>query len=267
VEDYFQVENLRPYVAYDEWARFEPRVERNVEKVLSLFDEFGVKSTFFILGWVAERFPALVRTIHQGGHEIASHGYGHQMIQRQTRDEFRADVRRAKAILEDIIGESVIGYRAPTFSITEQTVWALDVLAEEGYLYDSSIFPVRHDRYGFPRWSRYIEKTPLHNGLSLIEVPPATARLLGVNLPAAGGGYFRLAPLCFFSWAVHRLNQSGQPAVLYLHPWEFDPDQPRFPIPPLSRFRHYVNLASTEKKLRKLLSSASFTRLRDILSV
>ncbi len=265
VEDYFQVETLRPLVGFDEWHSHELRVEKSVHKLLEILDECGVKSTFFVLAWNAERLPHVVREIHSLGHEIACHGYAHRLIYEQTPDEFREDVQRAKAILEEIMGEEVVGYRAPTFSITERTLWALDILAEEGFLYDSSIFPVRHDRYGIPGWTRHIETVKLQNGRTLLAVPPMTARVLGLNLPLGGGGYFRLAPLWISSWAIRRMNAEGHPAVLYLHPWELDPAQPRFPIPPLHRFRHYVNLATTERKLRRLLASGPFTRLRDIL--
>jgi polysaccharide deacetylase family protein (PEP-CTERM system associated) len=187
------------------------------------------------------------------------------MIGEQTPEEFREDIRKAKAILEDITGEEVSGYRAPTFSIIDKTLWALDVLAEEGFRYDSSIFPIRHDRYGMPDWNRHIEIVKLRNGHTIIEVPPLTARLFGSNLPFGGGGYFRLAPLWIFSWAIRRMNSEGHPAILYLHPWELDPTQPRFSLPPLHRFRHYVNLSTTQRKLERLLASGSFTRLSDII--
>jgi len=267
VEDYFHGETLQPYVPSSSWSDFEPRVGANVEKLLQLLNAAGTKSTFFVLGWVAERNPDLVEKLHNAGHEIACHGHAHQMIHRQKPDEFREDVRRAKATLEGIIGEKVVGYRAPTFSVMKETLWALDILAEEGFLYDSSIFPIRHDRYGIPDWNRHIQRVELRNNMTIVEAPPATAHIFGMNFPAAGGGYFRLGPVSFFSWAIRRLNASGHPAVLYFHPWEFDPDQPRFPLPPLSRFRNYVNLATTENKLRRLLSSASFTSLRNILSI
>jgi len=267
IEDYFQVEALRPHVGFEEWESHELRVEQNVHKLLDMLNEHSVKSTFFVLGWIAERERGIIQEIQQLGHEIACHGYAHRMICEQTPEEFREDIRKAKTILEDITGEEVSGYRAPTFSITDKTLWALEILAEEGFRYDSSIFPVRHDRYGIPDWNRHIETVALDNGHSIIEVPPITARVLGLNLPVAGGGYFRLAPLWISSWAVRRMNSEGHPAVIYLHPWELDPGQPRLPIPPLQRFRHYVNLATTEKKLGRLLASSSFTRLRDILAL
>jgi len=267
VEDYFQVETMRPFVEFDAWDNYDLRAERNVQRLLELLDTHNVKATFFILGWIAERLPHIVREMRRLGHEVACHGYAHRMISEQSPDEFREDVRMAKAILEDIAGEEVLGYRAPTFSITEKTLWALDVLAEEGFRYDSSIFPVRHDRYGMPNWSRHIQTVDLQNGRSIIEAPPLTARVLGINLPIGGGGYFRLAPLWLSSWAIRRMNSEGHPAIVYLHPWEIDPDQPRFPLPFLHRFRHYMNLAATEKKLSRLLATGSFVRLKDILSL
>jgi len=267
VEDYFQVEAARPFVEFEDWERQELRVEQNVRKLLDMLEARQVKATFFVLGWIAERMPHIVREMRRLGHEIACHGYAHRMISEQSPDEFREDVRMAKAILEDIAREEVLGYRAPTFSITDKTFWALEILAEEGFRYDSSIFPVRHDRYGMPNWSRHIQTVDLQNGHSIIEVPPLTARVLGLNLPVAGGGYFRLAPLWVSSWAIRRMNSEGHPAILYLHPWELDPGQPRLPIPPLQRFRHYVNLAATEKKLSRLLVTGSFVRLKDILSL
>jgi len=267
VEDYFQVESMRGLVGFDTWPSREPRVEANVRKLLGILDERGVKSTFFVLGWIAERSPEIVREIHRGGHEVACHGYAHRMITEQTPEGFREDVLKAKGLLEDITGESVMGYRAPTFSVTEKTLRALEILAEEGFLYDSSVFPVRHDRYGIPGWSRRIETLRFGDGKTIIEAPPATARLLGVNLPAGGGGYFRLAPLWLSSMAIRRINAEGHPAVLYLHPWEIDPDQPRLGLPPTAAFRHYVNLGSTERKLRGLLSSFEFARMRDVLGL
>jgi polysaccharide deacetylase family protein (PEP-CTERM system associated) len=266
VEDYFQVENMRPFIDFADWDRHELRVGQNVGKVLKILDSHKARATFFVLGWIAERCPSLVRDIQRCGHEVACHGYAHRMICEQTPDEFTEDIRRAKAILEDTIDEEVMGYRAPTFSITQRTLWALDILAEEGFQYDSSIFPVRHDRYGFPAWSRNIRKVKLGGGNSIIEAPPLTVRMLGMNFPVAGGGYFRLLPLGVTSWAIRRMNAEGHPAILYLHPWELDSEQPRFSIPHLQRFRHYLNLSETESKLRHLLASGSVIRLRDILT-
>jgi polysaccharide deacetylase family protein (PEP-CTERM system associated) len=267
LEDYFQVEALRPFVKYEDWGVHELRLERNTNRILEILDTHKVRATFFILGWNAERLPRIVREIQHLGHEIACHGYAHRLVYEQEPDGFREDIRRAKAILEDISGEEVVGYRAPTFSIVKKTLWALDILAEEGFRYDSSIFPVRHDRYGFPDWNRHIETIRLQDGRDIIEAPPLTARLFGFNLPAAGGGYFRLAPFWFSSWAIRRMNAEGHPAIVYLHPWEFDPHQPTFPIPLARRIRHYANLARTERKLKRLLNMGAFTRLKDILGL
>jgi polysaccharide deacetylase family protein (PEP-CTERM system associated) len=267
LEDYFQVEAMRPFVDFNDWGRHELRLEHNVFRLLELFEVHKVKTTFFILGWNAERLPGVIREIQRQGHEIACHGYAHRLIYEQTQHDFREDIRKAKAILEDITSDRITGYRAPTFSITSKTLWALDILAEEGFLYDSSIFPVRHDRYGLANWNRHIEPVQLRDGHSIIEVPPLTVRILGFNLPAAGGGYFRLTPFWFSSWAIRRMNAEGHPAIVYLHPWEFDPQQPRFPMPLLNRSRHYMNLASTERKLKHLLAMGSFTRLKDILGL
>ena len=267
VEDYFQVEAFRSTVGFGDWDDHELRVERNLIKLLEMLELNNVKSTFFVLGWIAERVPGIVQEIRNCGHEIACHSYAHNMISDQTRKEFREDTHKAKATLENIVGEKILGYRAPTFSITDKTLWALDILAEEGFLYDSSIFPIRHDRYGFPGWHRHITTVELGNGYTIIEAPPLTVRVLGFNFPMAGGGYFRLAPFCISAWAIRRMNAGGHSAILYLHPWEIDPDQPRIPAPPLSRFRHYANLAHTKDKLQLLLASGSFARLKDVLSL
>jgi polysaccharide deacetylase family protein (PEP-CTERM system associated) len=267
VEDYFQVEAVKPYIDFDMWESCELRVEHNMRKVLRILNEYSVKSTFFVLGWIAERLPQMVKDIQRQGHEIASHGYAHQMIDELTPARFRNDVVRAKSVLEDITGEQIIGYRAPTFSITKETFWALDILADEGFRYDSSIFPIHHDRYGYPSWQREITQVTLHNGNSIIEVPPATIRIFGFNLPAAGGGYLRIAPFWFSSWAIRRINNEEKTAIIYLHPWELDPDQPRFACPPLQKFRNYANLKTTEDKLCRLLRMGSLTRIRDILGL
>jgi len=265
VEDYFQVESLRSAVPHERWEAMPSRLERNTERVLDLFDRAGVRGTFFVLGWCGERFPGLVKRIAEAGHEIASHGYAHRMITEQSPEEFRADVRRAKALLEDLGGQAVAGYRAPTFSITERTLWAVDILAEEGYGYDSSIFPIRHDRYGIPSAPRHIHFRHGRNGATLVEFPPTTLRMLGCNLPVAGGGYLRLLPV----WLVHRalraVNREGWPAIVYFHPWELDPEQPRLAVKGLSRFRHYVNLHRTAAKLRFLLSRLPFATAGEVV--
>jgi polysaccharide deacetylase family protein (PEP-CTERM system associated) len=264
VEDYFHVSVFDGLIPRSQWDTLESRVDANTRRLLDIFDEFHVRSTFFVLGWVGERHPALVETIALRGHEIASHGYAHRLIYDQTPDGFRDDVRRAKRILEDASGRRVVGYRAPSYSITPRSLWALDVLAEEGYEYDSSIFPIRHDRYGIPVSAR----TPYvieRNERELVEVPGSTTRVGPLNLPVAGGGYFRLLPYWWTKWGMSRVNRLEQrPAVFYLHPWEIDPGQPRLPAGRLGRFRHYRNLEHTEARLRQLLTDFRFDAI-DVL--
>lgn len=258
VEDYFHVSAFDGLVPRSRWDDMESRVHRNTMRLLDIFSEYGVRSTFFVLGWVAERQRDLVATIASAGHEIASHGYAHRLIYDQTLAAFRDDVRRAKAILEDACGRPVVGYRAPSYSITPRSLWALDVLAEEGYEYDSSIFPIRHDRYGIPVSAR--EPYRISRGsLSIIEVPGSTTRVGPLNLPVAGGGYFRLLPYWWTRWGIARVNDiDHRPAVFYLHPWEIDPDQPRIPVGLVTRLRHYRNLDQTEVRLRRLLQDFRF---------
>jgi polysaccharide deacetylase family protein (PEP-CTERM system associated) len=236
----------------------ESRVERSTHRLLDLFDEFDVRATVFVLGWVARQRPRLAREIAARGHEVASHGYGHRLVYEQTRAEFAADVRQAKAVIEEAAGQRVTGYRAPSYSITAQSLWAIDVLAAEGYEYDSSIFPIRHDRYGLPGAPRHVHRVS-GPARSIVEIPPATVQVAGATLPAAGGGYFRLLPYAWTRWALARLNErERQPAVFYLHPWEIDPEQPRIGAPGLSRLRHYTNLHRTMPRLRRLLSDFRF---------
>jgi polysaccharide deacetylase family protein (PEP-CTERM system associated) len=266
VEDYFHVSAFDGLVPRSTWDTMESRVRANTLRLLDIFAEFNVRSTFFVLGWVGERHPDLVATIARQGHEIASHGYAHRLIYDQTPSAFRSDVRRAKQILEDASGRAVAGYRAPSYSITPRSLWALDILAEEGYEYDSSIFPIRHDRYGIPVSAR--QPYRIDRGLlSLIEVPGSTTRIGPLNLPVAGGGYFRLLPYWWTKWGIARVNQQEQrAAVFYLHPWEIDPDQPRLSAGRLSRFRHYRNLDQTEPRLRQLLTDFRFDALDTVVS-
>jgi len=265
VEDYFHVSVFDGIVPRSMWADMESRVVRNTDRLLDIFDEFEVRSTFFVLGWVGERHPDLVSRIALRGHEVACHGYAHRLVYDQTRAAFRDDVRRAKALLEDAGGRQVLGYRAPSYSITPRSLWALDVLIEEGYQYDSSIFPIRHDRYGIPVSDRRPYRVERTNG-SLIEVPGSTTQLGSLNLPVAGGGYFRILPYWWTRWGIARVNeQEHRPAVFYLHPWEIDPDQPRLPAGVLSRFRHYRNLHQTENRLRRLMSDFQFAPLASVL--
>ncbi len=255
VEDYFQVSAFEHVVARDRWHEYESRVSANTDRLLRVFAEFGVRATFFVLGWVADRDPSIVRRIAAAGHEVASHGYGHWLVYDQSPEEFREDVRRARGVLQAQSGQPVNGYRAPSFSITERSLWALDVLIEEGYRYDTSIFPIRHDRYGIPSAPR----RPHWVRPGLLEIPASTIRLAGINLPIAGGGYFRLLPFWWVRFGIRRLNElEGEPAVFYLHPWELDPAQPRQPASSLSRFRHYYNLGQTEGRLRRLLHRFAF---------
>jgi len=272
VEDYFQVEAFSSRVDFEDWNGFPPRVEDNTYRLLEILGEFGVKATFFCLGWVAERHPKLISRIAQEGHEVASHGYAHQPVYRQSRRAFRADIRRAKEILEGIVGRPVVGYRAPTFSITEDTLWALEVIAEEGYSYDSSIFPIRHDLYGFPEAPRFPfmvkERYPFLDCGSLMEFPMSTFSFFGINLPMTGGGYFRFLPYALLKWAFRVSNARGEPFIFYLHPWELDPSQPRINgVPWRSRLRHYFNLRRAEAKLRRLLGDFRFTTVREVLGL
>lgn len=265
IEEHFQVSAFASPMRRRHWDVFESRVQRNTDTILKLLDERQIKATFFILGWVAERNPDLVRKLFSHGHEIASHGYGHELITAQTPDVFREDVRRAKGILEDLIGAPVPGYRAPSFSITAETKWALPILVEEGYVYDSSVFPVMHDRYGMPGANPLCHQLDTVSG-KLWELPPSTVNVAGVRVPVAGGGYFRLFPYPILRWMLRKIEAEGQPLVVYLHPWELDPAQPRMQGPLLSRFRHYLNLKKTEGRLTALLNDFGFGPLRDVLA-
>lgn len=268
VEDYFQVAALADAVSRSDWAELESRVERNTQDLLELLRRYQVKATFFVLGWVAERYPGLVREIEALGHELGAHGYDHRPVNEQARDEFRADVRRSKRILEDIAGAEVIGYRAPTYSIVGDTLWALDILLEEGYRYDSSIFPILHDRYGIPNATRFPGVVNTVSGSSLLEFPISTVRILGTNLPFVGGGYLRHFPMRYILWGIRRVNVvERQPVILYVHPWEIDPDQPSMPVGPLNRFRHYRNLDQTQQRLELLLDRFQFTPVRKVLGL
>ena len=262
VEDYFQVSALAPHIARADWERIPCRVERNVETILSLFAESGARATFFTLGWIAERYPALVKRIVAQGHELASHGYGHLRIHEQTPQEFTQDIARAKALLEDLSGTEVKGYRAPSFSIGRRTLWAFERIAQAGYRYSSSVYPVRHDLYGMPDAPRFAYRPRP----DLLEIPVTTAAVLKRNLPAGGGGYFRLLPYAVSRALLRRVNQvDAGPGIFYFHPWEFDPAQPRVPGTSLkTRFRHYVNLRRTEPRLRRLLREFRWRRMDEI---
>jgi polysaccharide deacetylase family protein (PEP-CTERM system associated) len=265
VEDYFHVSVFDGVVPRSQWDTLESRVCGNTDRLLDVLAEYSVRGTFFVLGWVAERHPALVTRIVAAGHEVASHGYGHRLVYDQTPDAFREDVRRAKGLLEQATGVAVAGYRAPSYSIVPRSLWALDVLIEEGYSYDASIFPIRHDRYGIPVSARHPYVIDRANG-RLVEAPASTAEVGGTNLPIAGGGYFRLLPYGWTRWGIRRVNETeGRPVIFYLHPWEIDPGQPRLQAGLLGRVRHYRNLDKTEARLRQLLKDFAWGSLRSIL--
>ena len=262
VEDYFQVSALAPYIPRDQWDTRECRVERNVDRILLMLGEQRTRATFFTLGWIAQRYPQLVRRIVDGGHELASHGYGHQRASEMTEADFSADVERAKKMLEDLSGQEVKGYRAPSFSIGESNLWAFDCLERAGYRYSSSIYPIRHDHYGMPDAPRFAHQVRT----GLLELPVTTARFLNRNWPASGGGYFRLLPYPLSRWLLQKVNEiDRQPAIFYFHPWEIDAGQPRIPgISAKTRFRHYVNLQHTEGRLRRLIADFNWGRMDEV---
>jgi polysaccharide deacetylase family protein (PEP-CTERM system associated) len=277
VEDYFQVSAFERICPPESWGSYEYRVQANTERILDHLDEFNVKATFFVLGWIAQRFPELVRGIASRGHEVASHGYAHRRVTSQNRREFSEDIRKSKALLEDLIDRPVLGYRAPSFSISSSSLWAFDELVEAGYIYDSSVFPVRHDLYGIPNWPRFsfcvrrrgdADWAPASGDggdIRIVEIPITTLRLTGRNIPIAGGGYFRLFPYRLTSWGLHRINRiEKKPFVFYLHPWELDPAQPRINGAGWkSHFRHYLNLDKTEDRFLHLLQEFSFAPLKE----
>ena len=261
VEDYFQVAAFADQVKREDWERHPVRVERNLDRILGIFADHSVTGTFFTLGWIAERYPQAVRRLVDAGHELASHGYEHIKVHTQDSKTFRTDVRRTKQILEDIGGQAVKGYRAASFSIDERSLWAFDVLAEEGYEYSSSVYPIKHDHYGMPGASRFAyQPTGRH---AFLEVPISTVRLFNRNIPSGGGGYFRLLPYGVSRWFLRRIvNMDQKPPVFYFHPWEIDPRQPRIERASLrSRFRHYVNLHVMERRLRAVLSDFPWNRM------
>lgn len=262
VEDYFQVSAFASYIDRADWDRRECRVERNMDRILGLLSEHDTKATFFTLGWVAERYPDMVRRIVSEGHELASHGYGHQRVSDLSEGAFFDDISRAKVLLEDIGGQPVLGYRAPSFSIGASNLWALDTLQRAGYRYSSSIYPVQHDHYGMPDAPRFAYQ--IRDGL--LEVPPTTLRMFNRNLPSSGGGYFRLLPYALSRWMLQQVNQrDGQSAIFYFHPWEIDPGQPRMAgINLKTRFRHYVNIGRTEQRLVRLLKDFHWDRMDKI---
>jgi polysaccharide deacetylase family protein (PEP-CTERM system associated) len=266
VEDYFQVSGFERHIHRDDWDGYESRVVPNTRRILRLLNHHHVKATFFVLGWVAERFPDLVLQIRDEGHEIGSHGYWHRLIYDQTPDEFREDLCRARDLLEGITGNRVLAYRAPSFSIIERSRWALDILAEEGFTIDSSIYPIHHDRYGMPDALPHLHRIETSAG-PLWELPPSSVRAAGKNIPVGGGGYFRLYPLPLTRRWLTRINRTyKRPFMFYIHPWEADPEQPRLKAGSwLSRRRHYVNLSHTERKLTRLLAEFRFAPMQDVI--
>jgi polysaccharide deacetylase family protein (PEP-CTERM system associated) len=281
IEEYFHAEAFAHALRPEEWPGLESRVVDTTERLLDILDYADARATFFVLGWVAERYPSLVKDIAGRGHEIGCHGYGHQMIHRQSRQDFAKDVQRAKTAIEDASGAAVIGYRAPTFSITKNTLWSLEVLWEAGFLYDSSIFPILHDRYGISDAPRFPHRMTIGNGdgkgkgatngaapgHSIAEFPLSTLSVLGRRLPIAGGGYFRLVPYQVTRRAIRHLNtKEQQPAIFYLHPWELDVHQPKVRAGWLTHLRHSINIRSTEGKLHRLLKDFRFAPVRDVLA-
>ncbi len=259
VEDYFQVSAFAAHIPRDDWETLPCRVEQNIGYVLAMLSDADVRATFFALGWIAERYPELIRRIVAAGHELASHGFAHHRATEQNRGEFLADICLAKAVLEDVAGQEVNGYRAPSFSVGPENRWAFDCIAEAGYRYSSSLYPIRHDHYGAPDAPRFAhETTP-----GLLELPVATVRLLDANWPAGGGGYFRLLPYTVSRWSIRRINAvDRKPALFYFHPWELDPEQPRVDgAGAKTRFRHYVNLRRMQPKLRRLLKDFRWDRI------
>jgi polysaccharide deacetylase family protein (PEP-CTERM system associated) len=265
VEDFFHVSAFESVISPSQWKDYQPRVDTNTRRLVDLFAKKEVKSTFFVLGWVAERYPDLIKEIHSQGHEVASHGYAHKRVILLSRDEFLQDIKRSKNHLEDLLGEQIIGYRAPSFSIGYSNEWAFEVLAELGFKYSSSTYPVKHDLYGTPDWPRFAYNRPEN----IIEIPIPTLRLMGKQIPIGGGGYFRLYPYKVTQKLVSKyLRQEKQPYSFYFHPWEIDADQPRLKNAPLkSRFRHYVNLHRTEAKLIRLLDDFNWSTMRDVFGV
>ncbi len=263
IEDYFHVENLSLKISRSEWDKYPLRVQENTEKLLDILYDAGQRATFFILGWVAERCPDIVKRIAENGHEVACHGYLHQLVYQMTTSLFKEDVLRSKHLLEGITGLPVIGYRAPNFSIVKESLWAIDILQSCGFEYDSSIFPISfHDRYGFPGIKRSMFR--FSNGL--IEVPLTVFNIMNINLPAAGGAYFRFFPYRYFRFVFKRLNKQGNYAVFYLHPWELDVAQPKIKVPLKYRVRHYFNIHKTERKIKMLLNEFRFSPIRDLIN-
>ncbi len=268
VEDYFQVEAFKDFIRYEEWPTYQCRVVENTQRIVEILDERHVKATFFILGWIAERFPSMVTQLASEGHEIATHGYAHQMVYKQTPAFFEDDLAKSVAVLEQLSGKPVLGYRAPTYSIVEESFWAFDILIKHHLQYDTSIFPITHDRYGVPDSERFPHYIQRPDGNRILEFPLSTIRIGKWNFPVAGGGYLRLLPYWMLKRGIQSLNTHQQPCIMYLHPWELDPEQPRIAnIPLKTRFRHYVNLHTTSTKLRRLIHDFQFAPVCEVLGL
>jgi polysaccharide deacetylase family protein (PEP-CTERM system associated) len=264
VEEEYQVSGFESRIDRQRWSEYPSRVEANTERLLVLLRRRQVRATFFVLGWTAQQCPDLIRRIQNEGHEIGAHSFWHQCIYRQSPEAFREDLVRTKELLRGLTGQEILSYRAPSFSITRRSWWALEILAEEGFRYDSSVFPIRHDRYGAPDSPVGIYRVQTPSG-PIWEFPPAVCRLAGINVPCAGGGYFRLYPLWLTMWLLRAIRREGRPFVFYVHPWELDPRQPRLPGSLLSRFRHYWNLAVTARRLEALLDQFPFAPLGEVM--
>ncbi len=267
VEEYFHASIFEKVVTPDQWPQLESRVEGNVERILDLLERYQVRATFFVLGWIGEHHPWVVKKIAGFGHEVACHGHDHRLIHEMSPEDFRKQLTRSVDILQGLTGKKILGFRAPSFSIKEDTLWAFEILAEMGIRYDSSIFPIFHDRYGMPRTPREKFKIRTDHGGEIIELPPSSIRILGQNLPFGGGGYFRLFPLWFTNWSLRRINRRGLPVVFYLHPWELDPEQPALKIGFWETFRHYSNLKIVERKLERLLRTFQFLPICEFLEL
>lgn len=267
VEDYFQVSNFECLIRFEDWERCESRVVQNTEKALEILASAKVKATFFVLGWIAEKFPELIKEIHLQGHEIASHGYSHRLIYQQSPEEFRQDIKKTKVLLEGLTEKKpILGYRAASYSITRESLWALDILSGEGFRYDSSIFPGRHHIGGLPDTNPYFHRIENSNG-AIWEFPISTLPILGHNISFAAGGYFRLFPYRIIKWRIKRINERGYPATVLIHPWELDPGQPRFKTKMIDMFRQYYNLARTGDKLKRLLSDFKFGTVKEVIGL
>ena len=262
VEDYFQVEAFSSLVRYEDWDSYTPRVEQNVSRILDMLEKHQTTATFFVLGWIAQKFPSLVAKIAAAGHEVGCHGFAHQRIHKQTPEEFRLDIRQARQRLMDQVQKPVTSYRAPSFSVVKETMWAMDILAEEGFTLDSSMFPVRHDLYGIADGQRFPHWIRTASGQMIFEFPPSTLRRWNNNWGVGGGGYLRFTPYPITQWAIRSINQvEKQPAMVYFHPWEIDPQQPQIAASRRSTLRHYTNLSTTEMKINQLLRDFQFTTI------